>query len=92
MSNFEETKDSLKGYIRAGVPFVVIRSAERHRVERAARELVRENNFNIFYYTDAWQIQKIGFQGASSSKNVDSDPLSFANDLFSKTKIGRAHV
>lgn len=86
MSNFEETKDSLKGYIRAGVPFVVIRSAERHRVERAARELVRENNFNIFYYTDARQIQKIGFQGASSSKNVDSDPLSFANDLFSKTR------
>lgn len=86
MSNFEETKNNLKGYIRAGVPFVVIRSAERHRVERAARELARENNFNIFYYTDAKQIQKLGTQDASMAKDVDSDPLSYANDLFSKTK------
>ena len=85
MSNYVQTKSALDGYIRAAVPLVVIRSYERHRVERIARELAVEKGFNIFFYTDARQIQKLGL-GAGTPKEVDSDPLPFVNELFQKSR------
>lgn len=85
MSNYEQTKAALDSYIRAGVPLVVIRSYERHRIERIAKELAAAENFNIFFYTDARQIQKLG-SGAGAPKDVDSDPLPFINELFQKSR------
>lgn len=85
VSNYFETKIQLSGFIRAGVPLVVVRSLERHRVERMARELAIENNFNIFYYTDAKQMQSLS-PSTSQNKDVDSDPLTYANQLFMKSK------
>lgn len=86
MSNYFEAKIQLSGFIRAGVPLVVVRSLERHRVERMARELASENNFNIFYYTDAKQIQSLSPASSGQRKDVDSDPLEFSNQLFLKSK------
>lgn len=85
MSNYEQTKKELRDYILAGVPFVVVRSIERHRVERIMRELAAEDGLNVFYYTDAKQVQNLA-RGAAPSKDVESDPLPFANELFSKNR------
>lgn len=84
MSNYQQMKRTLDGYIRAGVPLVLIRTIERHRVEQALRELAAEHSLNAYCYTDAKQVQHFGASGASAtpSKDVDSDPMSFIRERF----------
>ncbi len=48
--NFEETKEYLKRYLKARIPFIVIRSLEKNRVLRMLKEISDENNlaFNTY--------------------------------------------
>ncbi|MBT1177628.1 AAA family ATPase [Bifidobacterium callimiconis] len=67
MSNYRQMKRALDDYIRAGVPLVLIRTIERHRVEQALRELAAERSLNAYCYTDAKQVQHFGAAGVSGT-------------------------
>lgn len=86
MSTYQTAKEDLRTYILAGVPFVIVQSGERHRVERMVREIVREKGIHAFCYTDARQVQALGGTGVGTSKDVSSDPLLFVNELFLKAQ------
>ena len=62
MSDYHAMSAMLSDYIRAGVPLVVIRTAERHRVERALRDIVRALNIRAFCYTDSKQVESLSPQ------------------------------
>ena len=84
VSNYQQAKARLHDNIIAGVPLVVLRTSERHRVEKMVRELAEESHIRAFSYTDARQVVPLGH--ASSAKNVDSDPLPFVRELFLKNR------
>ena len=84
MSNFDRARKELRDYIYAGVPFVMVSSSERPRVERILRSLAETESLNVFYYTEARQVQSL--TAGVPSKDVSSDPLPFANELFLKSK------
>ena len=48
--NFEETKEYLKRYLKARIPFIVIRSLEKNRVLRMLKEISDENNLALNTY------------------------------------------
>lgn len=83
MGNYSTTKQEVKNYIFARVPLIIIRSSERERVERMLREIVAEMRIEISYYTDAKQVMCIGTE---AKKDVGSDPLLFALELFRKKR------
>lgn len=83
-SNYQQTKARLRDNITASVPLVIIRTNERHRAEKMVKELAEERRIRAFSYTDARQVVALGH--AAPAKNVDSDPLPFARDLFLKNK------
>lgn len=86
MSDYATMKARLTDYIRAGVPLVVVRTIERHRVERALREIADELTINVLGYTDSKQVETLGTArkgtGPHAAKDVDSDPLPFIRDTF----------
>ncbi|MBQ9004332.1 MAG: AAA family ATPase [Eggerthellaceae bacterium] len=84
MSNFERTRQELRYCIYAGVPLVMVRSPERPRVERIVRSLANGEGLSVFYYTEARQLQ--GFNADMAAKDLGSDPLPFANELFMKSR------
>lgn len=83
MGNYDTTKQEVKNYIFARVPLVVIQSSERERAEKLLREIVREMNIELAYYTEIRQVCSLG---TDVTKDVQSDPLPFAADLFRKKK------
>lgn len=83
MGNYDTTKQEVKNYIFARVPLVVIQSSERERAEKLLREIVREMNIELAYYTEIRQVCSLG---TDVTKDVQGDPLLFAADLFRKKK------
>ncbi|MBW3083676.1 AAA family ATPase [Bifidobacterium phasiani] len=86
MSDYQAMSTMLSDYIRAGVPLVVIRTAERHRVERALRDIVKALNIHAFCYTDSKQIESLSPQDEAAAKDVDSDPLPFIRERFRRSR------
>ena len=48
--NYNETKEYLKRYLKARIPFIVVRSLEKNRVLRMLKEISEEQNlvFNAY--------------------------------------------
>lgn len=85
MSDYQAMKTDLADFIRAGVPLVVIRTIERHRAERALREIASELGIVAMCYTDSKQIETLGSRGNTAGfppKDVDSDPVPFVKESF----------
>lgn len=85
MGNYKSTKQEIKNHLFARVPLIMIRSSERERIERMMRETASEMNIKIHYYTDVKQVTVFHTSG-NASKNVDRDPLAFAQELFRKNR------
>ena len=83
MGNYSSTKAEICNYIRARTPLIIVDSSERERVERMLRELARELNIGISYYTDAKQVCALN---SNVSKDVDSDPLPYIASSFKKNR------
>lgn len=81
MSDYRDMVVTLTDYIRAGVPLVVVRTIERHRVEQALRQIAIDLGITAFCYTDSRQVETLGAQ-SGPAKDVDSDPLTFVKDRF----------
>ena len=75
MSNYQQVKGELQTYIMARTPLIIVNTSERERVERMLAELVREQQFEIIYYTDAKQVRNLYHGG--SAQDTDGDPLDF---------------
>ena len=75
MSNYQQVKGELQNYIMARTPLIIVNTSERERVERMLAELVREQQFEILYYTDAKQVRNLYHGGAAL--DTDGDPLEF---------------
>ena len=56
MGNYRSTKAEINNYICARTPLIIVDSSERERVERMLKEIARELNISINYYTDAKQV------------------------------------
>lgn len=85
MGNYIATKLEVKNHLFARVPLIVIKSSERERIERMMREISEEMRINIYYYTDVKQVVAL-HSGNSVSKDVDRDPLAYAQELFRKNR------
>ena len=83
MGNYEATKQEVKNHLFARVPLIIIRTSERERVERMMRSISEEMRIKIYYYTDVKQV--VALQG-TGSKDVDRDPLLFAQNLFRRNR------
>lgn len=83
MGNYSSTKAEITNYIRARTPLIIVDSSERERVERILKEIARELNINISYYTDAKQVCALN---SNVSKDVDSDPLQYIASSFKKNR------
>ncbi len=85
MGNYKTTMLEVRNHLFARVPLIVIKSSERERVERMMREISAKMRINIFYYTDVKQVVAL-HSGNGISKDVDRDPLTFAQELFRKNR------
>lgn len=86
MGDYQAMKASLTDYIHASVPLVVIRTTERHRVQRALRQIVAEHSeIKAFCYTDSKQVESLSAQ-SGQPREVDSDPLPFVRERFRNTR------
>lgn len=85
MGNYNSTKQEIKNHLFARVPLIVIRSSERERIERMMREVASEMKIKIHYYTDVKQVVAFG-ASSDASKNVDRDPLTYAQEMFRKNR------
>ena len=85
MGNYIATKLEVKNHLFARVPLIVIKSSERERIERMMREISEEMRINIYYYTDVKQVVALHSRN-SVSKDVDRDPLAYAQELFRKNR------
>jgi len=83
MGNYKTTKETIKNYICARTPLIIIDSPERERVERILRSISEEMNADIAYYTDSSQVRML--KGSASMKAEDG-PLTFAINYFRKHK------
>lgn len=83
MGNYSSTKAEIYNYIRARTPLIIVDSSERERVERILKEIARELNINISYYTDSKQVCALN---SNVSKDVDSDPLQYIASSFKKNR------
>lgn len=85
LSNFRTVKKEIYNYICARTPLIIVKSAERERVEKLLAELAYEKNIDLEYYTDAKQV--INLRGNNSVPlNINSDPLKHMIDTFKKRK------
>ena len=82
MSNFRTVKKEIFNYICARTPLIIVKSAERERVERLLGELAYEKNLDLEYYTDAKQVYNVKNEG--TPLNIDSDPLGYMVKTFKK--------
>lgn len=83
MSNYVSTKVEISNYILARTPLIIVNSPERERVERMLREIVRDLNVEISYYTDSKQLYSFG---SGVSKDVDHDPLQYIENMLKKRR------
>lgn len=83
MGNYNTAKSEIKNYIYARTPLIIVDSAERERVERMLREIARELNIAINYYTDAKQVCALN---GDATKDADNDPLQFIAASFKKNR------
>ena len=83
MGNYSSTKAEICNYIRARTPLIIVDSSERERVERILKEIARELNIHISYYTDDKQVCALN---SNVSKDVDSDPLQYIASSFKKNR------
>ena len=60
MGNYHKTKSEVCDYLAANIPLVLIRSAERDRVENMLREISKEIDRKIYFYTEANGVSLIG--------------------------------
>lgn len=85
MGNYEATKLEVKNHLFARVPLIIIKSSERERIERMMHDISEEMRIKIIYYTDVKQV--VAFHsGSSASKDVDRDPLAYAQEMFRKNR------
>lgn len=84
MSNYQSLKKEILTYIRARIPFVVIQSIERGRVERLLTEIAMENKLEMDFYSDSKQVYKP--DGLESYLDVHSNPIEYASNTFKKHK------
>ncbi len=82
MSDFRTVKKEIYNYICARTPLIIVKSAERERVERLLVELSNEKNVDLEYYTDAKQVYNLRNEG--NALNIDSDPLGYMVKTFKK--------
>ena len=85
MGNYIATKLEVKNHLFARVPLIVINSSERERIERMMQEISEEMRISIYYYTDVKQVVAL-HSGNGASKDVDRDPLAYAQELFRKNR------
>lgn len=85
MGNYIDTKLEVKNHLFARIPLIIIKSSERERIERMMREISEEVGISIYYYTDVKQVVAL-HSGGSASKDVDRDPLAYAQELFRKNR------
>ena len=85
MSNYLTTTAETTCYIRARTPLIIINSSERERVERMLREIAKNLQTRILYYTDHKQVSIIG-DSNSGVIDIDNDPLSFIASQFKKNR------
>lgn len=83
MGNYRSTKAEINNYICARTPLIIVDSSERERVERMLKEIARELNISINYYTDAKQVCALN---GDATKDVDSDPLQYISSSFKKNR------
>lgn len=81
MSDYRGTVQRLGEYMRAGVPLVIVRTAERHRVQDAVREVAAGIGARAFCYTDSRQVESLSAE-AGAPLDVDSDPLGHVTETF----------
>ncbi|RYQ44130.1 AAA family ATPase [Bifidobacterium pseudolongum] len=74
MSDYREFQQRLREYIVAVVPLVVVRTAERQRVQCAVRAIASDLNIRAYGYTDAKQMESLN-NAQASQVDVHSDPL-----------------
>ena len=74
MGNYSSTKMEITDYICARTPLIIIDSSERERVERMLKEIAKELNIGISYYTDSKQVCALN---GDAFVDVDSDPLQY---------------
>lgn len=84
MSNYSETKQELRNYIKAGTPLIIIQSGERERVERMLCAVSSELLTQMYYYTDTRQVTVLGSGGAPM--DAHGDPLAFMTDFFKRKR------
>lgn len=83
MANYNTIKEEITTYLHASIPLIIVRSSERERVERMLREITRQHNMQIDYYTETSQVVRLGESG---NLNVSSDPLRHIADCFKKNR------
>ena len=85
MSNYTDVKTEVKNYICARTPLIIIETSERERAERMLSQICRELTTEMYYYTEARQVTRIG-TGNGESFDVSNDPLAYAAELFVKKR------
>lgn len=83
-SDFAELTRRLEVYMRSLCPLVIVRTAERHRVERALADIVGRSNLNAWSYSDSRQVVRLNQDAAPH--DVHSDPLPFVRETFLRTR------
>ena len=85
VADYAALVDRLCVYIRSVCPLVIVRTTERHRVERALTHIVNESNGRLraFSYTDSRQIVVVGDR-ETKPRDVSSDPLPVVMETFTK--------
>lgn len=81
MGNYVSTKAEIKNYICARTPLIVVDSSERERVERMLKEISKELDVSINYYTDEKQVCSFN---SNARQDVDGDPLHYIATAFRK--------
>ena len=81
MGNYRSTKEEIRNNLIARVPLIIVRSAERERMERMLRELAKELHTEIYYYTDVRQICALP---SGAEKDADHDPISFFQETLKR--------
>lgn len=69
MSNAAETRDQLDSYLRARIPFVSIRTAERARAREILKEAAQDNQLDVLVHTLSQGLRDIA-TGAVATEDV----------------------
>ena len=84
MANYIELKRELVTYLKARIPFIVVETVERERIERLLTEILVENDMEIDFYSDSKQLYKPTDIGGKV--DINHDPIQYALDNFKRKK------